>query len=112
MLGEQVVIAGIGGKPDLVAQVVRLYLDRAPALLDEIGRAIEVGDARAVQLAAHSLKSSSANVGAGAVSECARLLETLGRETELDSAGDSLEALRRAYASAARELQRYLPVAS
>jgi HPt (histidine-containing phosphotransfer) domain-containing protein len=100
------------GQPDLVAKVVQLYLDRAPDLVDEIGQAVERGDAAAIQSAAHSLKSSSANVGAGAVSESARLLEQLAREMSLGDAGVAFEALRQAYEPAASELQHHLPAAS
>jgi HPt (histidine-containing phosphotransfer) domain-containing protein len=100
------------GQPDLVAKVVGLYLDRAPGLVDEIGQAVERGDAAAIQSAAHSLKSSSANVGAGAVSESARLLEQLARGMDLGGVGKAFETLRQDFEPAASELRNHLPAAS
>jgi CheY-like chemotaxis protein len=52
------------GMPDLVNTVINKYLSHAPMLLDTLRRAVATGDAPAVREAAHSLKSSSANVGA------------------------------------------------
>jgi len=100
------------GKPDLVAKVVRLYLDRTPELIDAIAQAVGSRDARALQTAAHSLKSSSANLGATRVAEAARALEQFGREGELDGAPDALETLRDAYPPVRAGLERHLPVAS
>jgi len=100
------------GRPDLVAKVVRLYLDRSPDALQEIARAVEARDARALQAAAHSLKSSSANLGATEVAECARTLERHGREGDLTEADTTLAQLDKAYPPTAAQLERYLPTAS
>jgi HPt (histidine-containing phosphotransfer) domain-containing protein len=69
------------------------------ALADEYGRdaeqqlgvireAINVGDASALERAAHTLKGASANLGAVAVAEQCRELEMKGRAAALDGAGD------------------------
>jgi len=50
--------------PALLGKVVHNYLDRAPQLLATLREAITQNDAGTVQEAAHSLKSSSATLGA------------------------------------------------
>jgi CheY-like chemotaxis protein len=52
------------GAPDILARVIRIYLDEAPKLLERLRQALEQQDAPAARKAAHSLKSSSANLGA------------------------------------------------
>ncbi len=100
------------GKPDLVGKVVRLYLDRTPELVDAISAAVADRDARALQTAAHSLKSSSANLGAIRVAEASRMLEQFAREGELDGADEALAMLRDAWPPVRAGLERHLPVAS
>jgi len=51
-------------KPDLVAKVVDVYLQRSPQLIDTIIDGVEKGNLLEVGQAAHSLKSSTAYIGA------------------------------------------------
>jgi len=77
-----------GGKQDMLASLINLYLAESPKLLDELKRAAGAGDAREIARVAHSLKSCSANVGAMALSRyCAELVEVAKR-------GDAAEARR------------------
>jgi len=60
--------------PDLFKRIVDLYLTNSRTLLGTLREAVIGSDAGAVVHAAHSLKSSSANVGATALSElCAKM---------------------------------------
>ncbi len=68
----------------LVARVVEAFLQSAPAQLAALDAAGRSGDAATVHRAAHSLKSSSANVGATSLAALARELEARGREGRLD----------------------------
>jgi CheY-like chemotaxis protein len=52
------------GAADMLNKVVELYFHRTPLLLRELRQAASRDDAAALRLAAHSLKSSSANLGA------------------------------------------------
>ena len=52
---------------DLLQRVVRSYLDHTPQLVEDLGRALNAGDGARVRTVAHTLKSSSANVGAQTV---------------------------------------------
>jgi two-component system sensor histidine kinase/response regulator len=59
----------------LVRRVVRAYLDDTPRLLTALRDAVGQGDERARAAIAHSLKSSSANVGAEALARLCRQIE-------------------------------------
>jgi len=65
--------------PDLLARVIRLYLDSAPDLVGRIRTGLATNDQEAVRIAAHTLKSSSANLGATRLAELCRQLELAAR---------------------------------
>ncbi|HDK38508.1 MAG TPA: hybrid sensor histidine kinase/response regulator, partial [Thiolapillus brandeum] len=62
------------------ADLLKTYLRDSPQRLMDIRDAIKAGDAEMLRGAAHTLKSSSANMGALLLSELAKKLEMLGRE--------------------------------
>lgn len=84
------------------------YVNNAPGLLADVERAAGAGDATAMVLPAHSLKSSSANVGAMKVSELAKKLEFMGREDDMSQAIDTAQQLLAAFSDAQRELNRLI----
>ena len=57
--------------------------------------AINDHDAGALERSAHTLRGSSSNLGAVAVSEAAMVLEKLARSGKLDSAGEQLKNLQK-----------------
>jgi two-component system, sensor histidine kinase and response regulator len=50
--------------PNLLSRVLQLYLNESPRLFDQLKQAVLQHEAREIELSAHALKSSSANVGA------------------------------------------------
>ena len=74
------------GKSELLARVINLYLAESPKLLQRIKQAARAGDAREIASAAHSLKSSSANVGAKVLSRYCEDIETSARRADTDEA--------------------------
>ncbi len=69
---------GPGGDA-LVRKVIRAYLDDMPSGLGRMMRAAEAGEADELRNTAHSMKSSSANVGAERLSRLCKALESIGR---------------------------------
>jgi CheY-like chemotaxis protein/HPt (histidine-containing phosphotransfer) domain-containing protein len=65
--------------PEVFRAVVHTYLQETPELLAALQTAVTRDDAAAVRLTAHSLKSSSATLGALALSALCAELEALGR---------------------------------
>lgn len=81
------------GRPDLLDKVITLYLDNSRSLTAQIRTALAARDAAGLCAAAHALKSSSANVGATALGDIARQLETLGRTASLEAAEPLVEQM-------------------
>jgi signal transduction histidine kinase/DNA-binding response OmpR family regulator len=86
------------GQPDVLAKLMTTYLQSALDLVAAIKQALEQADAAALHRAAHTLKSSSANLGAVALAARCKTLETLGREGTLPQAASMLADLERDYA--------------
>jgi len=81
------------GEPDIVVEIGGLFLEHAPQKLAAIREAAEREDARGLQMAAHSLKSSSAYVGAIRLSALCKELEELGRSGSLEEAAEKVRDL-------------------
>jgi signal transduction histidine kinase/CheY-like chemotaxis protein/HPt (histidine-containing phosphotransfer) domain-containing protein len=69
--------------PDLLGRVIQAYLKETPRLLDRLKEAVAKNDSEVTEKIAHSLKSSSANVGALNLSAFFKELEALGRSRSL-----------------------------
>ena len=95
------------GRPDLLTRVIDLFALDAPRLLAAMRDAVAASDAEALRHAAHTLKSTSANVGATMLAVNCREIEQLARAAEVTAAGvplgDALEELDRVLAALALE---------
>lgn len=65
------------GEPDLIVELIDLYLEDAPRWLEQIKLAVVEKDALLFQRAAHTLKGSSSSLGVSHVAEVTRILERL-----------------------------------
>jgi HPt (histidine-containing phosphotransfer) domain-containing protein len=92
------------GKPELLTRVINLYLVESPKLVLKLKQAAAASNAPDMASAAHSLKSSSANVGAKALSRHCEELETLARRGETDEARRMLAKLEKEHRSVQRAL--------
>jgi len=82
------------GKPDLLGRIVGLFESDSPALIEAIIAAVDSGDLESMRVAAHSMKSSSAYLGASRLSEQCRNIEQAardGNELECFALCDGLE---------------------
>lgn len=79
------------GRPDIVTKVIRIYLTQTPAVVQTLRTGIINADAPTIERAAHSLKSSSHNVGATRLAELCQQLEACGRTRHLDDTLTLLE---------------------
>ena len=85
------------GMPDLVGKVINKYLSYSPTLLQALRQAASEGNAPAVQEAAHSLKSSSANLGATRLAAQCKELELLARANTIEPIQEHLHKLETEY---------------
>ena len=81
------------GGPDLLKKIADLYVSNSHTLIVNLREAIIHNDASAVAQAAHSLKSSSANLGASALAQLCAKMEDVAKATQLDSAWELLERM-------------------
>jgi signal transduction histidine kinase/DNA-binding response OmpR family regulator len=79
---------------ELLLEMIELFLDSAPTLLDEVAAGVQHGDARAVQLSAHALKGAMQSLGATAGARAALRLETIGITGDMTHADESVVSLK------------------
>ena len=70
---------------DFLVELIDVYLDDTPVRLAQLRQALDGGDAETMTREAHTLKSSSANVGAMTLSALAQQVELAGRNGQTDS---------------------------
>ena len=78
---------------EFVKELIDAYLDDSPSLINEMKTALQGNDAATFRRAAHTLKSSSASMGAMALSEISSELEMIGKAEELDQVDGKLDQL-------------------
>jgi CheY-like chemotaxis protein len=88
--------------------LLHTFLRNAPTLMTEAREAISGGDLESMVRPVHSLKSSSANVGALRLSELARDAERHARAGELDAARQAFAAVENAYQEAESALREHV----
>ena len=74
------------GEPDLLADLIALFFAAVPPPLVALRKAVDAGDAHSVERIAHTLKGSSANIGAVRMQALCTELEEIGRSEELRAA--------------------------
>ena len=74
------------GKPELLARVINLYLVESPKLIQKLKQAADANDAPEIARSAHSLRSSSANVGAGVLSRYCGDIEASAHRADTEEA--------------------------
>ena len=95
------------GKEDVETfiEVLDSYLQESPQLIQNLEAAIEQRDMMALHMAAHTLKSTSATLGAQEMAALCGQLEALGRKDDFDRAPDFLKKIIAEYATTQRALQ-------
>jgi CheY-like chemotaxis protein len=90
------------------SRIVTVFLEDAPNLLAQLERAALAPDFAALREAAHSLKSSSANLGAMALSAAAKRIELGARMETLDRPAVAVAILTEEFEKAKAALQMRL----
>jgi HPt (histidine-containing phosphotransfer) domain-containing protein len=92
------------GGAEILIKVVNLYLENSPKQLQAIQQSIAQGDAAKLRNAAHSLKSSSASLGATTLAALCKEIEEKGRNRQMHGLETTLSVLEFEYAAACRAL--------
>jgi signal transduction histidine kinase/DNA-binding response OmpR family regulator len=93
------------GSDRLLSRLIALYRDDSSQLLADIDNGLKAGDAEAIARAAHTLKSSSANLGATNVAAIARQIETSARGGDIAELAGSVTKLKAQRTVALSELE-------
>ena len=93
------------GKPDLVKNVIGIYLRSTPTLLKTLSEAVARNDPDGMGKAAHSLKSSSAHIGANSLAALAKEMEMQGAKHSIDGAKELQAQIERSYGEVKQVLE-------
>ena len=88
-------------------EMINTYLEDAPKLLKDARAAIVTGNAPALRMAAHSLKSNSTEFGATQLADLARELEMMGKVGKIEGAYDKFLYAEQAYARVVMALEKW-----
>jgi HPt (histidine-containing phosphotransfer) domain-containing protein len=87
----------VGGDQDFLAELVETYRADCPRLLVELRAAVAAGEASAARRAAHTLKSTSASMGAlGLAAQC-REIEAAAAAGDLAGLDERVERVAATY---------------
>jgi two-component system, sensor histidine kinase and response regulator len=86
-------LARVGGSHEVLQEIIGLFLEDCPNLLEAIRTALAAADAQAVYRAAHTLKGSVGNFEAHSAVEIAQRLEARAREGDIAAATAVFAAL-------------------
>lgn len=101
------VIEGVCSDPAIIKQLIKVYFDQAQHFLDEIRCAADNDDINKLNFSAHTLKSSSANLGINNVAQTCHDLEHWRVEKGDLSIPQLISRLEQEFASAVPALQNY-----
>ncbi len=100
-----------GDNDEFLRELVGIYLEDTPVRIAELETGLAAGDAEKVVRAAHSIKGSSANLGAAALRRVAEHLEHNARKNGLTNLGEEIDRVKAEFARIQQEFARLLPLA-
>jgi HPt (histidine-containing phosphotransfer) domain-containing protein len=86
-----------GDDPGFLAELIDSFLETTPPLLEKLKQSLTDGDAAKLRMAAHSLKSGSADFGALNFSQLCAQLEEIGRAGSVEGAADLVSRVETIY---------------
>lgn len=84
----------LDGDRDLFDELTHVFEQECPKVIEAMRHAIATRDAKALEQQAHTLKGSSANLGAFAVSHAAAEIERLAKNEAVEGASDQFRILQ------------------
>ena len=94
------------GEPDVLTEVLRLFLDDVPPRIDRLRNAWASGNIEEMHRAAHSLKGSAGNIGARRLYEVCRQLDDVTKSGNLTGAAPLIDALGAEFGKVEAEIRR------
>jgi HPt (histidine-containing phosphotransfer) domain-containing protein len=100
-------LARFDGDKDLFIEMSGMLLEDAPALMAELGRAVDVENAQDVRMRAHALKGLLLGCGGVRAAHIAQSLENAGQTNDLGQAASLFNRLQYELEQLTRALQQY-----
>jgi two-component system sensor histidine kinase/response regulator len=94
LIDQAGLLVRVDGSMELVRDLIRLFQAVCPALLSDIGNAVEQRDGKALAFAAHALKGSLSQLSAHQAAAAAHRLESAARQGDLSYARNQFEDLK------------------
>jgi HPt (histidine-containing phosphotransfer) domain-containing protein len=98
-----------GDNGEFLREIVSIYIEDTPKRIADLKACLASGDSAAFTRAAHTIKGSSANVGAQALRSVAERLEFISRKEGLGAVAPLVADCEREFALAAAELHKLAP---
>lgn len=105
---EELLSISDDGDPELLLDLIQMFLDDGPAKVQSVTEALAVGDFDQAERAAHSLKGSSGNLGARMLQAVCERLQLSTRQRALEESRRLAPELEHRYAEAEAALRRLL----
>ena len=99
----------VKGKPNILEKIITTYMRSSDPLVEKLRRALDNNDIETLQNTAHSLKSSSATVGAMKLAELNKKLELDCRQNILENPAEMVAAIDKEYILVKNALSKELP---
>jgi HPt (histidine-containing phosphotransfer) domain-containing protein len=93
IIDRATVLERVGGDEGLLRDIIDIFLEEYPSLVDAICTSVEKQDGKALERSAHNLKGSVSNFGARFAVQAAYDLELMGRRSEFIAARGAIETL-------------------
>lgn len=98
----------VDGDEELIREVLGIFLDDTPKILEDLKTAINGALPEAVAKAAHTLKGASANIAANRLRDQAYQLEMKAKSGDLANASDLYAKLEAEFGELKTHLAQYL----
>ncbi|HZL72362.1 MAG TPA: response regulator [Planctomycetota bacterium] len=97
----------VRNKPELLMDLIRIFLEDAPRYMGDMRRALADRDGPTLSRTGHTIKGSSAYLGAEVVNKLAARIERLGSEGRFDEAATAVADMEREMGKLKTELEKF-----
>lgn len=93
------------GVEEMIGDLLETFVQDAPVRFAALERAMQGGDSKEIETAAHAFKSGAGTIRATFLADILLEIEMAGRTGHLEMAGDLIEPMRSEYRAVMRELE-------
>ena len=94
--------------PEMLDEMSTIFLEDAVPLIEQIKAGFAAHDFKAITIAAHTLKGSSATIGLATLADLCLAIEASSKAEEINGMGPSITNLEAAYSRVDKALRHFL----